>query len=67
MESCRWNLPEKLGISHAPSRKDGYHIYRVPPTILWSFSLRMQFVIWPHDTSFAERTPVVATSLCPGS
>src|SRR5215831_2364089 len=37
MESCRWNPAEKLGISHGRSSKDGYHIYRVPPTILWSF------------------------------
>src|SRR5262249_22749145 len=42
MESCRWNPAEKLGISHGRSSKDGYHIYRVPPTILWSFPLRMQ-------------------------
>src|SRR5215831_14258825 len=37
------NPAEKLGISHGRSSKDGYHIYRVPPTILWSFPLRMQF------------------------
>src|SRR6516225_8699464 len=45
MESCRWNPAEKLGISHGRSGKDGYHIYRVPPTILWSFPLRMQFPV----------------------
>src|SRR5215813_4347376 len=42
MESCRWNPAEKLGISHGRSSKDGYHIYRVPPTILWPSPLRMQ-------------------------
>src|SRR5215469_16684671 len=45
MESCRWNPAEKLGISHGRSGKDGYHIYRVPPKILWSFPLRMQFPV----------------------
>src|SRR5215831_14277938 len=32
MESCRWK-------SHGRSSKDGYHIYRVPPTISLGFPL----------------------------
>src|SRR5262249_48214091 len=32
MKSCRWNPTEKLGISHARSSTDGYHIYRVTPS-----------------------------------
>src|SRR5215510_15190686 len=39
MESCRWNPAEKLGISHGRSSKDGYHTYRVPPTISLGFPL----------------------------
>src|SRR5215831_16260784 len=39
------NPAEKLCISHGRSSKDGYHIYRLPPTILWSFPLRMQFPV----------------------
>jgi len=59
MKSCRRNPTEKLGISHARSSKDGYHIYRVPPTILWS-PLRMQFPVEGYfpgrETSFGRRT-----------
>src|SRR5215475_12181007 len=32
MECCRCNPAEKLGISHGQSNKDGYHIYRTPPS-----------------------------------
>jgi hypothetical protein len=46
MESCRWNPAEKLGISHGRSSKDGYHIYRVPPTIL-NITLLGGAAAWP--------------------
>src|SRR5215510_2461903 len=46
MESCRWNPAEKLGISHGRSGKDGYHIYRVPPTIL-NITLLGGAAAWP--------------------
>src|SRR5262249_4817926 len=39
MESCDGIPAEKLGISHGRSSKDGYHIYRVPPTISLGFPL----------------------------
>ena len=32
MEDCDGIPAEKLGISYGRSSKDGYHIYRVPPT-----------------------------------
>src|SRR5262249_46928630 len=39
MESRNGIPAEKLGISHGRSSKDGYHIYRVPPTISLGFPL----------------------------
>jgi hypothetical protein len=40
------NPAEKLGISHGRSSKDGYHIYRVPPTIL-NITLLGGAAAWP--------------------
>src|SRR5262244_2814825 len=60
MESCRWNPAEKLGISHGRSSKDGYHIYRVPPTILWPFPLRSQFPVEEQD----QNDPAVCRRRC---
>src|SRR5215510_13005757 len=68
MESCRWNPAEKLGIAHGRSGKDGYHIYRVPPTILWSFPAPHAvprgggYTVWhPMTLSVAkEKRPLVA-------
>jgi hypothetical protein len=55
-----WNPAEKLGISYGRSSKDGYHIYQVPPTILWSFPLRMQFPVEGYflgrEASLVQRT-----------
>src|SRR5215831_6645594 len=39
-QDLSYGIPaEKLGISHGRSSKDGYHIYRVPPTISLGFPL----------------------------
>src|SRR5215469_2194467 len=62
IESCRWNPAEKLGISHGRSGKDGYHIYRVPPTILWPFPLRMQFPVEEQDQNDPGSPKVLAIS-----
>src|SRR5262245_27064316 len=40
------NPAEKLGISRGRSSKDGYHIYRVPPTIL-NITLLGGAAAWP--------------------